>query len=673
MPPASFVAGCPGAPTAGSSWTPVGGGPSSTNNVYTTWTSLPANLGSTRLLTSSPEGKSAFAFGNSSATPATLFSWNRAGQEWLELDTPGVGLSSVGLPAGAVKVYLVDIAVTGVIWLSLVDTVGATRFFSSQPSRDQLLSTASVSTVPAFVESPAATCGALPLMGAIAALPNGNALATSAAAPYALYTLDPDVGCVGSLPFSSLSGGAGLAPWSITVSASLYSVYSVLIAAAPTACAVGGSCFGSAVVYRHSTTYDNLYSTLLASSDWTPVSMPSGAGIAYTTVSVSSGRLYGVAPFCMTAAAVIGCACGTGYPLLASTNAGATWATAGCVPVLPTSLLVPSDSLVYVAGQGLGANSNTPVIAASANSGGRWVNTSGTVELPGGLAGCTLSASAGLGLQLASLAMHGGPIILTGLDNAHHGDPNDGPYACPSPNTAASTCSTVMCPGWQTLLTAVKLVNNASEIPSDIDVAVLGVDPTSSAVSAYSGLAANRNPLPGNSGAVFQTVCNLNLAATYWFGQSTTNRTIPAFFDGLAWGAVRPALIWIVESRGDWPITPADQAILAGYGPQLSSYCSRGGGLLSSTQYNGDMYSAASGGGTHYEFLLSMAPFMTIGLAQTVTTYSLQTPSLTTYGAQLFPELVSSATPNPNIEGPWHNCERGAVASSPSAAAARVE
>ena len=159
MPPASFVAGCPGAPTVGSSWTPVGGGPSTTNNVYTTWTSLPANLGSTRLLTSSPEGKSAFAFGNSSATPATLFSWNRAEQEWLELDTPGVGLSSVGLPAGAVKVYLVDVAVTGVIWLSLVDTVGATRFFSSQPSRDQLLSTASVSTVPAFVESPAAACG----------------------------------------------------------------------------------------------------------------------------------------------------------------------------------------------------------------------------------------------------------------------------------------------------------------------------------------------------------------------------------------------------------------------------------------------------------------------------------------------------------------------------------
>jgi hypothetical protein len=103
MPPASFVAGCPGAPAVRSSWTPVGGGPSTTSVVYDSWTSLPAALGSTRVLTSSPDGKSAFAFGNSSATPATLFSWNRAEQEWLELDTPGVGLSSVGLPAGAVR------------------------------------------------------------------------------------------------------------------------------------------------------------------------------------------------------------------------------------------------------------------------------------------------------------------------------------------------------------------------------------------------------------------------------------------------------------------------------------------------------------------------------------------------------------------------------------------
>ena len=627
MPPAAFAVACPGIASAPAYFT-VSGGVNTTNNVYSAWYALPSALGSTQLLTSSPDANVAFAFGNSSATPATMLSWVRTSQTWSELDTPGTGLGPLGLPAGAIRVYVVDIAVTGVIWLAVVDAAGANRVFYKQPSRAQLLGQTDTSPL-VFSESPVGTvCSALPVFGAIVALPNGNALATTAAAPYTLYSMGT-AGCLGSLAFSSLTGGSGLAPQSILVTASLYTVYTVLIAAAPVACVSGGTCAGAAAVYAHATTYNaNYYSALTSASDWTAVAMPSGAGVSYLAVAVSAGYVYGVAPFCMTAASVAGCACGAGYPLLVTANAGVSWSVAGCVPIRPTSMLAPTSTLLYIAGVKLtGGLSAAPIIVASANSGRRWVNLTGT-SLPESGLGCTIGAS-GSGMQLSSLGLLGGPIIASGLDNAHHGDPNDSPYACSGlgVSTNVATCTSNLCPGWQTFLTAADLINNASNIASNSDVAVLGVDPTSSAISGYSNKAANT--LAGNAGVVYQVVCNQGLQASYWFGQSTTGQNISAFFDQLAWGLVRPAFIWIVEARSNWPITPSDQVVLAGYGSQLATYCSNGGGLLSSTQYNGDMgTSAAFPGplGTHYEFLQTMAPFMTISLSANT---NLVSPSLT--------------------------------------------
>ena len=664
MPPAAYAVACPGQATSAAAFT-VSAGMGATRNVYDAWSAVPSVLGSTQLMTASPDAKLVYAFGNSSSTPATLLAWDRFAFNWTELSTAGPtgALTSVGLPAGAVHVYLADIAVTGIMWLALLDTAGNNRIYYHAPSREQLLGQTETSAL-FFTEATGGSgaCGALPALGALVALPNGNALATSAAAPYTLFALGSE-GCMSSLALSTLSGGAGRAPWALTVSATLFSVYSVLLSMVPTACVISSTCAGTATVYRHATSYANLELPLTDASDWTAVAMPSGAGIAQMTVAISSGKVYGTAPFCMSAATVSGCACGVGYPLLVTNNAGTSWAVAGCIPILPTSLLVPSDSLIYVAGATL--DTSAPVITSSANGGGRWVAL-GSVWLPAGAASCSLAAG---GLQLVSLAQHGGPIIISGLDNGHHGDPNDGPTAC-SPTAAQKavtypTCTATLCPAWQTFLTIVSIINTASTLASDFDLVVLGVDPTSAALSTYSSSGRSGRSLPGGAGAAWLTVCNLNLTASYWFGQSTQSRTLPDFFDALAWGRVRPSMIWIAESRGDFPITPSDQAVLVTYAAAIANFASRGGGLLSSAQYNGDLtFSPSTGGSTgpNYGFVTTMAPFITLGLTAST---NLATPTLTAYGAGIFPGLVSpySNPINPYIEGPWHQYFAGPTGS----------
>ena len=130
--------------------------------------------------------------------------------------------------------------------------------------------------------------------------------------------------------------------------------------------------------------------------------------------------------------------------------------------------------------------------------------------------------------------------------------------------------------------------------------------------------------LAGNAGAVWLSVCNLGLTASYWFGGSTSGQTIPAFFNALRWGNVTPSMIFIAEARSNWPITVADQLTLGNYATDLAGYVSRGGGLFVNTQYG------TTDSQTHYEFLLKWAPFLKIGVTGNT---NLQTPSLTAQGA----------------------------------------
>lgn len=116
-------------------------------------------------------------------------------------------------------------------------------------------------------------------------------------------------------------------------------------------------------------------------------------------------------------------------------------------------------------------------------------------------------------------------------------------------------------------------------------------------------------------------------------------------------------MIYVVDARSDWGITPSDQLILGNYGAEIGAFISAGGGFFSNTQYNKDMaYTigpAQPAGGQNYQFLAKMAPFISLGYTGAT---GLQTPSLTALGAANFPSLVSSAPINPNIQGQWHQC-----------------
>ena len=629
LPPAAFLLACPG--LARAAQFTLSSGMATTRFVVPAWLPLPL-LDAVQTWAASPDAKTVFAFGTRFSASSAV-SWNRSSYAW-EQESGAGSLASLGLPAGAVTVYKTDIGMTGAIWLVLIDGAGATRVFTRSPSRLQLLGEVDPEP-PIFSEVRAGACGVLPAIGGLSSLPNGNALGFSAAPPYKLIAWSP-AGCLGVANFSALPGATGRAPMGLRLSAKTYTQYSVLLAVGPAGCAANTTCASGvgAAVLRAAVTFTNFAATLLAPAAWAAVALPAGTAAAILDVSVASSKVFAVAPFCVNVTAVIPrCRCGvTGFPLLSTTTAGVTWATVGCVPIVPTSVSVHSDSALYVAGVAIAAVGG-PAVVASADGGVTW----NILRTPPStvVAGCDLAAG---GLALTPLAMHGGPVFISGMDPAHHGDPNDGPTAC-SPTAAMLSASyptclgpAQMCPTWGFVKNIMSLVQQSATVPSTSDVAVLGVDPTSP-----SGLA-----LKGNAGAVWLSLCNLGLSATYWFGQSVTGRTIPAFFNALAWGNVTPSMIFIAEARSTLPISTADQLLLANYAPAIAEFVSRGGGLFVNTQYST---------APHYEFLLKWAPFLTIRLTGAT---SLQTPSLTDNGMALFPSLKSNLAYNPNLQGQWH-------------------
>ena len=615
------------------------------SNPAPAWTVLAA-AGTVQSAASTTDGKQVYLFTSTGANASSMLAWNRVNQTWLQ-QSPVSDLRALGLPAGGVQVYQSAVALNGVLWVALYDKDGATRVFFRAPSRAQLLGDYDPAP-PIFVEAPTLGCGALPALSGLVAL-GSSALGFTATA---LYGWSAAAGCLGSLPLASLPGFAAssLAPTALQVTATSYTVTTVLLATLPAGCAAGVSgCAGASPVYAAAAATDGA-AALLSAGSWTPVTPPGGASMGVLQLSVPTGSIYGASTACTAAASFPSCACGVaGYPLLKASVSGVDWAYAGCVPLLPTSLMVPRDRLIYAAGVTVAtpASAGTAAVVASADGGATWLTIA---NVPAQTAGaCSLATG---GLSLNELGLRGGPALFSGMDPSAHGDINSSPTACgaftATPRSIVyPTCMPAepnsQCPTWRFVMSGIRLIRSGATVPASTDVAVLGVDPSSAAVSAFSGKAANT--LPGGAGAVWQAVCNLGYSATYWFGQSTSGRTIPAFFAALAVGNVTPAMIYVTDARSNWPITPADQIILSAYGAELGAFVTRGGGFFSNTQLS------VIDSQAHYEFIDAMAPFISL---QPTGNPSLMTPSLTGVGAENFPELVSGLVINPNIEGPWH-------------------